>query len=220
MVLNNLMSIVVLIMPGFAALYWVEAWTSHQARQNISEAEKTLRGFLFSLPVMSITWGILIALHLLFPSFIGAMDTFTQLSMGINNILVMLLYVLMNLVVGYLFAKLWVNWLHHRLRRMINKTRNKQGRGHLGEYDRVWDELFHGAQDQVVAIQKFGDSEAFLYGIIDTVSNLDNNEQAFNVIGINEVTKYKERLKEPLYVYVEFARGIMVKVHDPDVLLD
>ncbi|WP_100373110.1 hypothetical protein [Bacillus sp. FJAT-45037] len=209
MELKAIISTILFILPGVLAYNWSE-YVSNTSNKNKSNIEKIVMILCFTIPAVSFS---LLILNTWFNYEINGL---TALSKAADDIQFLLIYFVINLIIVYFVAEVWVLFLRKLMNKFINYNRGSTGLT-TRQIVSVWEEAFDSEGTKVVFICPLSDPVNGQWGILKTVSLTEERDREFILIGSSVIEKVKHEFTEPRLTYIDSKTSTVVKIFDIEI---
>lgn len=219
--MDNLISTIVFILPGFMAYYWIQMFGQTPVVKH-SVAEFAAVSALLWVPVTSISVSVLN----LFAVLTGGIPTWSisALSADSASVVFAISFTVMNAISSFCFSFVWVRFIQKYVDEAINHVRNTRKLAKLAESTSVWDEFFirfdegETEKKQVLVVHKLGDEGNFVVGSMTRASRPFEADRAIVLEAVDKwMESYTKHYDFPVKrVYIDMKSGIVAKELDND----
>lgn len=216
--MDNLIGILVFILPGFLAYFWIQAFGKNPVVKH-NAAEFASISALLWLPVSITSLWILNSL----PSVGNRMlvTSLVTLEQAANHIAFLFEFLLMSIVVSFVFSVLWVKYIHHGVDWLINCIRRWCKMAALSPTASVWDEFFiriskkNRDKTMLLQIHKLDTPDKFIIGGMLNASGPFDPDRAIVLVDVEAWTELLNDCDYPIVrSYIDVKNGLIIKELD------
>lgn len=208
MFMENFVSTVIFVLPGFCMYFFIQTFgvnavVKHNAGEIVSFSA------LLWFPV---SFSSLAILNLFFYKPIW---TLAQLKDASDQLDFLLFFFIISICVGFILSALYAKYIYPVQIRIINTVRSWRNLAPLSHSPSVWDEIFHSNEKQIVGVTKLTGEEPMLIGSLAKASRTYEQQRDFCLIHINEFTTLVNDHKIPVdKVFIDLKAGLRIVVYD------
>jgi hypothetical protein len=214
---ENFISTVVFILPGFLMYFWIQAFGVNPVVKHSSTEVAAISALLW-IPVSLITLAtynlIGIAYHQITPIW-----TLDRLKDESSNLFFLLFFLVISVFISFLLSNFYVKVIYPYQSRVINSIREKRGVAPFSEMPSVWDEVFGGNDIQTVNISKIDKQNECIIGEVSKAPRPFEAEKCFSLLHVDFLTRLVEEYKIPVTsVFIDTKSGTCIKIYDQSKL--
>ncbi|WP_096199482.1 hypothetical protein [Bacillus sp. FJAT-45350] len=208
MELKTVIATILFILPGVLAYNWSE-YVSNTTNRNKTNTEKTVMILCFAIPIVSLS---LLVLNTWFNYDISGLTSLTKAGDDINFLLS---YVLVNVIIAYFVAEIWVLYLRKLINTFVNFNRGSSGLTSRQTLS-VWEEAFDNEGTKVAYIAEMSNPSSGQWGILKTISLSEERDREYILIGTEVIENVKYLFTESTNSYIDSKSGMLVRLYEFD----
>lgn len=203
--IENVIAIVLFILPGFFTFFWNEHLSSSKSIEQKTELEKSTEILLFAIPTVYIALVIM-------KCFGYKIDGFQSLENASKHFNFITFYFLISIPISFICSFFWVTFFRNWLSLIINKHRVTYKKGSITSLS-VWEETLNLGNNRIAFVYKIGEAEKGEWGILESGNKPSDPNREISLIGTIEVEKIdKSRLTEER-TYINTLSQVVIKTY-------
>lgn len=203
-ILDSLLGILVLVLPGMVAFYFLRNVGPVENRL-ISDYEKTVIGLLLNIPGLAFSWFALFVYK-------RRVVPFSEFQSILMKMPYFLLYIIFAFTIGILVALVWEKYGRHFFGRLINKTRADQGRP-LSSDKSPWEEFFGSEESRFFRVYPIGEREKFVLGEVNNAFVPGERDQGIFLTVTGELAQWEKFFPFPERTYVDAITKMVYEMY-------
>lgn len=207
--MENLLSTVVFILPGFMMYFWVQMMGVNPVVKHTVPEFGAIAALAW-FPVVTTSLAIMNIYQ-------GAVSTIEELYEASGNLRFLLEFMGISVFTSYILSGFYVKIGYPVQQWAVNLIRKSTGKAVLDKSPSVWEEIFMVNKPGVIGVAKLGAEKPDFCGSILNVSRPFESKRGFGLVYIDYVSMLIRKYEIPIIkIYSDIDVGVNVFIYDYD----